>query len=382
MSKFHIVFFAPLPWAELQQHGYRKTAGFMFQQFRERSEIERLWYVQQDRRWGVQVEDWRVDDKVEVVGLPIGLPYERFDIIRGINRRLQANLLQSHLKGDLIYWFYDWLHIELIRHLPPALTVMELTDSFYQFHKRSPKLLRRFSRLREDVKRLVDVHFVVNELLVDEVNDGSGRVEVMPNGISETFLELAGKSHPEPEELRGIAHPRLMVIGTQWSLNYRVDHQLLQEVLSHLPDWQLILIGCEEVISAGLKELISLPQTHLLGMLAQEQLVAFIQHADVCTVPYVQEAEPKRDALKTYEYLACGKPVVVSVDRVMPALEQFVWRGDRVETFVDACRRLIDDKTIDFERARSILRGMTWQKRADKCLEIVKTIKENDDAVK
>ena len=137
-SLYDIFFFSPLGWAGLQRDGYRKTAGAMFKSLWGRSDVKRLWYVQTDRRWGLQVRRQRVDEKVEVIGLPIGLPYERFAPVRAINRATQARLLikVARLNDESletpIYWFYDWLAIELVRRLPKALTVMEVTDSAEQ----------------------------------------------------------------------------------------------------------------------------------------------------------------------------------------------------------------------------------------------------------
>ena len=373
-----IVFLSPLSWSELQRNGYRKTAGAMFKALWNRADVSKLWYVQMDRRWDWQINRQCVDTKVEVLGLPIGLPYERFATIRYVNRTLQARLLSDvvHL-GDSsqdtrVYWFYDWLGVELVRQLPRAMTVMEITDSAEQFYAHSLSNLNQLPALRQQVQENVNIVFPVTSTLAEELQGGHCKVEVAPNGISSDFLQLAYISHPEPEELGGLDHPRLCIIGTQWSLNYRVDHTLLLEVLRELADWCLVLIGCERIETDGLRKLAAMPQVRIVKMVTQERLVSFIQHSDVCAVPYIQ-GPARGDALKTYEYLACGKPVILTADEVIPELQPFVRRATDAKTFAQVCRELIAPNfNLSSGDVREILQNMTWDRRAERCLAIIR----------
>lgn len=361
---------------ELAATGYRKTAGAMFQCLRARTDVEKLLYVQMDRRWGFQVRRRSIDEQVEAIGLPIGLPYERYAPIRAVNRIVQARLLTQ--AGGLahsdfepgVYWFYDWWPVEIVQRLPAALTVMEITDSAEQFNARSPDTLRRLASIKQTARRNVNITFAVSPGLADEVRDGPRRVEVMPNGISRAFLESGGLPHPEPAELAPIGRPRLGVVGAQWSLNHRLDHAFLTRVLDILPDWHLVLVGCDRIETGGLKELAMGPRVHVLPMVHQSRLPEFIQHFDVCSVPYVQ-GPAKRDALKTYEYLACGRPVILTNDEVVPTLKPFVCHASNESAFADACRDMtVPDYVKHVQGAKYVLQGLTWENRTERCLRI------------
>ena len=319
-----------------------------------------------------------VDAKLELIGLPIGLPYERLRPVRLVNRALQARMLANAVSAcpptsaQRIYWFYDWLPAPLVHRLPRATSVMEITDSADQFFATSPAMLRQLPELRKIAAHNTDVVFVVNSGLADEIDNTDCRIEVMPNGISSSFLDQAAIAQPEPAGLSNIPHPRLCVVGTPWSLNYRVDHALLAETIERLPEWQLMLIGCDTAESQGLCSLADNARVHLIGMVPQDELVGFIQHSDVCAAPYVK-GPVHRDSLKVYEYLACGRPIILTADDVAEQLRPFVKRAQNATDFAELCRNLLTAKDTSFaQQVRPILYGLTWEQRAEGCLAVVR----------
>lgn len=375
-SSFRIVQFAPLNWEELLRNGFRKTSGATFKALHDATSVHEILYVQHDRRWGLHFADEQLDERTRKLGLPIGLPYERFDPIRNVNRKLQARGLLRYLSPDVptIVWFYDWLAAELAQFIPADLRVMELTDSASQFFKQSPPMLKRLPVLREIVANTVDVIFAVSPALAEEVQSLPCRVEVLPNGISSSFMADAARLQSQPHELDDVPHPRLLVVGTGWSLNHRVDHHLLLATLDRLEDWHLVLVGCEAISSKGLRALTAHPRVVSLPLVQQGRLPAFIQHADVCAVPY-EHGPAMRDALKVYEYLACGKPVVLTSDKVRSELESFVRYAHTPEEFAVACAASLHGQTkVDITAIQTILSEQTWEKRAERALAVCEEV--------
>jgi glycosyltransferase involved in cell wall biosynthesis len=377
LNKLEIVFFSPISWLELQKNGYRKTAGAMFQALWDCEDVQKIKMIEHTNKWGFRIERKNIDNKVEIIGLPIGLPFERFIWIMSINRMIQSWLLLKVLRHTnstnrkIVYWFYDWINIELIQRLPSELTVMEITDSAEQYFSNSIDMLKRIPILKRQVIDNVDIIFLVNEGLLEEISDGKCHIEILPNGISKKFLEIASIPHIEPEELKGCTRPRICVVGTQWSLNYRVNHELLIDVLSELKDWNLVLVGCESIESTGLHRLVEMPQVRILNMVHQNKIISIIQHCDVCAVPYVR-GPVKRDALKTYEYLACGKSVILTEDNVLPRLQPLIYKANDATDFAQACSEIISDNKNKYSmEARRILKEMTWDLRVERCLKII-----------
>jgi glycosyltransferase involved in cell wall biosynthesis len=375
-SYIRIVQFAPLDWEELLRTGFRKTSGAMFKALRDATSVHELLYVQTDRRWGLHFASEQLDERTRKLGLPIGLPYERFDPIRTVNRKLQARGLLRYLSPDVptVVWFYDWLAAELAQFIPADLRVMELTDSASQFFKESPPMLKRLPVLKEIVANTVDIIFAVSPMLAEEVRSLPCRVEVLPNGISTAFLTDAATLQSEPEELVAIPHPRLLVVGTGWSMNNRVDHQLLIAALDMLKEWHLILVGCETISSKGLRALTAHSRVTALPLVQQERLPAFIQYADVCAVPYVQ-GPALRDTLKAYEYLACGKPVVLTADKVREELERFVHYAHTAGEFASACAAACNGaRRPELAAIHKILSEHTWDRRAQRALALCEEV--------
>jgi glycosyltransferase involved in cell wall biosynthesis len=89
-------------------------------------------------------------------------------------------------------------------------------------------------------------------------------------------------------------------------------------------------------------------------------------------VPYTP-GPALRDALKTYEYLACGKPVVLTADSVVPELAPFVRKAPDAPSFARACRELAACPA-PAAGAMAVLRELTWDRRAARALSLCRTL--------
>ena len=380
---FSIAHFAPISWDELQKNGYRKTSGAMLKALWSHPDVKRVWYIQHERRWGAGIRIEPIDNKLTVIGLPIGLPYERFNPVRNFNTRLQAWLLRQRVltqtdRQDLVYWFYDWWNIELISLLPRVTTVMEVTDVAGQFISQEIGQQKRLNHVKRLSCELVDCFFPVSDDLASECVGANGTVTPLSNGIGRDFLEQARRPQREPEPLREVPHPRLCIVGTGWSFNYRLDHELLAKSLQILGDWQFILIGCEKIESPALKALGGHPRVKMVGLVPLENLTAYIQYCDVCSVPYRQEVENSGDRLKIYEYLACRKSIILSVHEGLEVLRPFLRYAFNADEFSQACQEAARQPFSHSQQLSldALLDQMSWDKRGQTCLAIIAETKQ------
>jgi len=227
-------------------------------------------------------------------------------------------------------------------------------------------ILRRFDCLRKVASQCTDLGIAVSPNLLDELRPTTINTVVERNGIDRGFLKKAcQKINEVPAVLREIATPRLCVVGTQTSLNVRLDHQFLAKLAALLSDWQIVIVGCNEP-NQSLRQLCELPNIHLLGMQGHDTLCEIIGSCQVCAIPYKSGA-PKRDTLKAYEYLACGKPVVVTVDDLHPSLQRFSVKAPDPEQFATACRNFLA-APLDIESVNRDLDCLVWENRLDRCL--------------
>lgn len=126
---------------------------------------------------------------------------------------------------------------------------------------------------------------------------------------------------PEPKELEGVPHPRLLYVGNL--AGYRIDTALLQAARRAAPDGCLVLVGERglgdtEAMSSELAALLADPAVVEAGPRPHPDLPAWMKHCDVALIPFLDNAHTRGSLpLKLYEYLAAGLPVVA---RALPNL--------------------------------------------------------------
>jgi glycosyltransferase involved in cell wall biosynthesis len=132
--------------------------------------------------------------------------------------------------------------------------------------------------------------------------------EFVPNGVD---FKLYATPVPEPEDLREIPHPRIGYVGT---MKRMVDWELLLELSADRPQWSFVFIGPKAphpAIDDLLHKMRERPNVHFLDAKPTDRLGSYLQHFDVCTMPYRVDNYTKYIyPLKMHEYLASGKPVV------------------------------------------------------------------------
>lgn len=109
----------------------------------------------------------------------------------------------------------------------------------------------------------------------------------------------------EPVDLSGVTHPRLSIIG--W-IDDGIDWNLVNEIATYRPDYQLVLIG--PLAYAGMGRL-ERPNIHYLGPKSYADLPAYLAAMDVVLLPLRNELAHQADLpARVKEYLAAGKTVV------------------------------------------------------------------------
>jgi len=124
-------------------------------------------------------------------------------------------------------------------------------------------------------------------------------------------LEIFSKeSYAVPADTATISKPIIGYVGALQSL--RLDLELLQNIATAKPGWQIVLVGPEDDIFKA-SSLHTLPNIHFLGGKPPDTLPAYINAFDVCLNPQViNEVTRGNYPRKIDEYLAMGKPVIAT----------------------------------------------------------------------
>lgn len=163
-----------------------------------------------------------------------------------------------------------------------------------------------------------------------------------------------GPSLPRPAGLDGLSGP---VVGFYGAIGAWVDLDLIAALARAHPAWSFVLIG---PVSAPITELSGLPNVRLLPPVPYAQLPAYLAHAPVWLVPFVQSPMTMAvDPLKAYEYLAAGRLVVASPLPALAPLDGLLTTARGVDAWGAAIARALAAGPRDAEAMQPV-----WERLA------------------
>ncbi len=194
----------------------------------------------------------------------------------------------------------------------------------------------------------VDLVFATAAPLAEKCKKHCSSVYLLPNAVSSTFLKKTRESCPA--ELAGLPRP---IIGYIGAISHWLDFELIKFLAQKRPYWSFVMIGPQEK-SVAIK---SLSNVHVLKPKDHEKLPAYIDHFDVCTIPFiVNELTHTVNPVKLYEYLARGKPVVATNTRELKRFSRVCSLSHDKEHFLNNIETALQEKGR--ERARKIQAGI------------------------
>jgi glycosyltransferase involved in cell wall biosynthesis len=170
-----------------------------------------------------------------------------------------------------------------------------------------------------------------------------------------------------PAELAALPKPIVGYVGNVAS--YKTDIELLAAVGRTRPEWSFALVG---PIGSGdpgtrLGELRSLGNVHLLGPKPYKDIPSYIHGFDVCLIPFQRSRVTDSSLpLKTFEYLAAGKPVVATPLPALRAepLDEVLDYAETAEQFVQAIESCLAEDEDERPAARRETAALySWDRR-------------------
>ncbi len=177
-----------------------------------------------------------------------------------------------------------------------------------------------------------------------------------------------------PADIAAIPRPALGYVGAaDW---YTMDVPLIEHVARVRPDWHWIFIG-----SKSNAVQLSAPNIHFLGPKPYSELPRYYRHIDVCVLPWDQHNAftSYGSAIKVREYLATGKPVVIS-----PLYEYLHTPGVKIYRSIDEFISLVNQAlSSDTLRERQLrqdaVRDCTWDVRARQVASLFRRLLDGQD---
>jgi len=306
----------------------------------------------------------QTEDGITVVS-PASLPFFGSATARKLNRQMIGaqirKLAQSRGLTKPILWIAIPTAAEMIGAFDESAIIYQVSDKYdanTMDHATDPALIRK---LHEQAIDRADLVFYSGRKLFDEATRGRDHSYLLEQGVDYERWSKVTTLSIAPE-IDKIPHPRLGYFGAiePWL----VDQELIKRAARERPSWQWIFIGNR---SRGI-EIEDLPNTHFLPPVQYEELPAYAAGFDVCVLPWETEQAftSYGSAIKVREYLASGKPVVIS------PLPEYEPMGDvlRIARSRDEFLRLVEDalnendESASAKRQASVASG-TWDARAE-----------------
>ena len=315
------------------------------------------------------------EDGITVVS-PASLPFFGSAAARAINRRAISaqigSLARSRGLSKPILWIAIPTAAEMIGTLDESAVVYHVSDKYdanTMDHATDPAQIRR---LHEHAIDAADLVFYSGRKLFDEATRGRERSHLLEQGVDFDHWRHVGNGHlTVAPEIARIPRPRLGYFGAiePWL----VDQELIKRAGRERPEWQWIFIGNK---SRGL-EIEGLPNTHFLPPVPYADLPRYAAGFDVCVLPWETEQSftSYGSAIKVREYLATGKPVVISplpeYEPMSDVLRIARTRSDFIALVEEALRE--DDPELP-KRRQAAVAGGTWDARAEWVSDLIESV--------
>jgi glycosyltransferase involved in cell wall biosynthesis len=291
---------------------------------------------------------------------PVGIPLQDSNLGLSLNTRLlppQIRLALRRLEASrILLWVYPPQLVTLRSAIPCELVIYHRTDDYVSLPGMNAELLRA---CETQAVKAADLCIAPARRYLDGPLSKARNALWVPNAVDHRMFD---RSRIGADPLAHVSHPRLLMMGTfdEW-----VDVDLLRNVMSTRPAWNLVLAGNPKI---SLERLLALENVHFVGRVPYEKLPTLVWHCDVGLIPFrigpvAADATPS----KLYQYLAGGLPVLCT-----PFLDPELFDGyvtvasDAPGGFTAAIEDLLRaDSPAERRKRQAFVREHTWAARFD-----------------
>ncbi len=298
---------------------------------------------------------------------PAVVPFFGSAAATAANRRLLATQISGLARrrglSRPVLWIAIPTAIEIAGRLNESLIVYHVSDKYdanTMDHATNPAVIRA---LHERAIDAADIIFYSSRKLLAEASRGLERSHLLEQAVDfEHWSKISMDDLRVPDEVEGIPHPRIGYFGAiePWL----IDQEMIKEASRERPGWHWVFIGNK---SRGL-EIESLKNVHFLPPVSYQDLPNYAAGFDVCVLPWNTEVPftSYGSAIKVREYLASGKPVVISPLPEYESLSSVLRIGRTREQFLQLVGEALLEEGTELRVARqNAVKDGTWDARAE-----------------
>jgi glycosyltransferase involved in cell wall biosynthesis len=312
---------------------------------------------------------------------PVGVPgITRFRMASTLNGRILARLLRgvSRRLGfrDPILYSPLYNSASFLRSYPARLRIFENQD-YDAAMARDDAHRRLVLDLEAETCRAADLCFAVTDELADLVRPHNPNVHAVYCGAA---LDVYGRAlDPATVVPEAIARLPKPVIGYLGGLDpWKIDVDLLLHIARTRPDWTIALVG---YVWFGFDKSVfaDCPNIHVLGPQPYDDLPRFVKGMDVGILPFpLNDITRNGDAVKTYEYLAAGRPVVSTSVPAARRLVPHVRIAETPDAFVAAIEAALTEPAQAQAARHDAVKPHSWEARARQKAALIRRALDGD----
>ncbi len=294
---------------------------------------------------------------------PLSVPFLRG---QSMAKSLTAHAVRSGAQRMDIQTPLIWVNCppaaELLDLIPHARLVYQRTDRFESFPGIDrAQILRYDQRLKQG-----DITLYCTRSLYEEELDRCKNAVYVDHGVD--YDHFAKEPAKVPAEVDQIPGPRIGFVGGIHPHTF--DPELFCEVANELKDCSFILVGrC--LLPDGW---CTLPNVHLLGQRAYEDVPNYMAACDVLIMPWQRNDWIKScNPIKLKEYLAVGRPVVTTPFDELANYKGLVTVAHCPSSFVKAISSSLSSPPST-TALRSRVEHETWTRKSELVLDMLEEL--------
>ena len=237
-----------------------------------------------------------------------------------------------------------------------------------------------YAQMLRDHQRLVqDAHLVLTTAapLYHATKNLRPDALLCPNGVDYSHFAVArekGAAAP-PTDMEPILERGNPIVGYYGALAEWFDYALVMEVARQRPDISFVIIG-PDYDGTMPPSFLDLPNLDWLDVKPYKALPGYLAYFDVAVIPFVvNEITHAVSPLKLFEYMAGGKPVIIT-----PMQESMRYKGvlvaDTPAAFSERINQALDlgEDEIYLQEIDQMAQASAWQARAEQILSALEQI--------
>lgn len=310
------------------------------------------------------------------VASPLVVPLHHNALIRNFNDSALLATLKLHMRilgmKNPLLWTYNPLLASLCKKLPHSGIVYHCVDDLSAAPRVNAMSILQGER---ELGEVADLCFTTSPALQQKMEAFFPKAFYEPNVCEyDHFRAATARELPEPAELAGIPHPRLLFVGA--ISDYKIDFDLLEKIAVRMPHIHWVLVGTEGEGQPDSRKLKDLSNIHLLGTRPYSELPAFMRHCDAAVLPATRNAYTEAMfPMKFFEYLAGGLQVISTPLPALKDFETLYFPANNADEFCEAITRVINGERKDACSIDSACRYHSWSERFGRMNDILeKTI--------